>query len=1160
MSDALHPKPPILEQVAATRHAVLEASAGTGKTYALEHLVIEVLLETPTTLDEILVVTFTEKAAAELRHRLRRKITEICESTARATHGAPHCWLIDSAARRKLGRALMSFDSASISTIHAFCQRVLVENAFANLRLFEQRLIDGRAAFSRAFLDVLREHLARETEPRSYLAGWLEEHDLDELESLLYTVHGRRGELRPAFSRSGLAKAARHLMRLDLRPHALKPALRRARLPGATAEAVLARLGLLRRHLTALEKSEDLPAFLAALDREERAHQPFLAYVEDKLAEAVTHQGLLARVLEGVRALVGSAPTFESAIAQVFLPRVEAYLSHGKRRSGQLDFDDMLAMVKDSLDGPEGETLARTLRSRFRYAMIDEFQDTDEIQWAIFSRIFVEGEGSHLYVIGDPKQAIYAFRGADVHTYLSAKETIESIGGRTVHLVENHRSARPMLEALNVLLDQTAADPFFTGEIRYDHPVVCGRRGFDGLVSGGERLSPIHLFQVVPAEEKLSASSARNTLARRIAAEIRALLDAPHTGLTEGDRFDPLSASDIFILTRSGREGLEVARHLRRAKVPYTFYKQDGLFQTGEARDVRSLLLAIADPHRRERRFRAWQTPFFAVPLESLLDCRDLPGTHPLVETLFVWKALADAKEYHRLFTSIIDGSGIVERELFSKAGERELTNYLHIFELLLEEANRTRATLGELIAVLSSFIEQRRFPEGEEGNVQRVESERDAVQIMTMHKAKGLEAAVVFLYGGLDEVSESAHLYHEGRKRCLYLGKSPPAEARVESREENERLLYVSMTRPKARLYLPYFGFTAGVDGGGPERVLRNLSGSYGELNRVLDRIEPIIGDLGGLFTIERVEEAPRRDPIDPPEELERVGGWQPPPELLVPPGPRPDLDQLRQRALGFVVTSYSRIKAEKGGYHGPDATFEPETIEQIVEDIDTLVPELAPPAELPAGAEVGRFIHELLELIPLEVVALGEAALADDPEVRALFERTLHRYGFDPKVLPHAYDLIYRSYAGPLALGDRLLPGVTAADRVVREMEFLYPIPGGRGRGFIKGFIDLIFEWNGKIYVADWKSDLLPGYSRAELIPHVEENYSLQAELYTLAMVKLFELGTRERFERRFGGTAYCFVRGMGKAGSGEMGVHFIPPDFEAVRETERKLAEEL
>jgi exodeoxyribonuclease V beta subunit len=1150
----VHPKPPILDEVAATRHAVLEASAGTGKTYALEHLVIDVLLESNATLEEILVVTFTEKAAAELRHRLRKKIAEIHDTKITEVEGSR--WVIDRAAERKLARALMSFDAASISTIHAFCQRVLVENAFANLRLFEQRLIDGRAAFSRAFLDVLREHLAREAEPRSYLAGWLEEHDLDDLESILHTVHGRRGELRPSFSHAELMKAARYLASIDLRPHALKPALSRARLPSAVVDALLTRIGLLRRHLTVLDQTEDLPEFLAALDREERMHAPFTSYIVDELKRAVTHQGALQRVLEGVEALVAAAPTFESAIVQVFLPRVEAYLSHGKKRSGQLDFDDMLAMVKDSLEGPEGETLAGALRSRFRWAMIDEFQDTDEVQWAIFSKIFLEGDSTRLYVIGDPKQAIYAFRGADVHTYLSAKERIKELGGRTVHLVENHRSARPMLEALNVLLDQRAADPFFTGEIRYDHPVTCGRPSFEGLAKDGELLSPIHLLRVVPAEEKLTPSSARNTLARRIAVEIRSLLD-DRVVVREDGRDQPLKANEIFVLTRSGREGLEVARQLRRAKVPYSFYKQDGLFQTAEAREVRSLLHAIADPHRRDRRFRAWQTPFFSVPLESLLDCRDLPGTHPLVETLFVWKALADAKQYNRLFTSIIDGSGIVERELFSKAGERELTNYLHIFEVLLEEADRTRATLPELIAALTSFIEARRSPAGEEGNVQRIESERDAVQIMTMHKAKGLEASVVFLYGGLDEVPEDAHLYHEGHKRCLYLGRNPPAAARIESREENQRLLYVSMTRAKARLYLPYFGFTAGVESAEPERVLRKLDGAYAELNRVLDRIEPNLRDLEPLFTIETIEEAPRRDPIDPPEDLERIGTWNPPAELLVAPEPRTDLLRVRERARGFVVTSYSKIKASRGGYHGFDAAFEPETIVQIAEDVDAVT--IDPTGmEMPPGAETGRFIHELLEEVPLEAVKRG--ALLEDHDVRALFERTLRRYGFDPQILPHAVDLVHTSYAGPLLLGGDLLPGVVHADRTVREMEFMYPIPGAPSRGFIKGFIDLVFEWRGKIYVADWKSDLLPGYSPAELTPHVDENYRVQAELYTLAMVKLFGLSTRASFDERFGGTVYCFVRGMEKQGSGERGVFFIRPDYDAVLATERGLAEEV
>ena len=239
------------------------------------------------------------------------------------------------------------------------------------------------------------------------------------------------------------------------------------------------------------------------------------------------------------------------------------------------------------------------------------------------------------------------------------------------------------------------------------------------------------------------------------------MLDEDRSRMRVNDQLVPLQANDIFILTRSGREGLEIGEHLRSARIPYAFYKQDGLFQTREAEDIRALLAAIADPHQRSRRIRAWQSRFFAVSLEVLVDCEDLPGAHPLMGRLLDWKALAETKSFDRLFASIIEDSGVIERELFFRDNERALTNYLHIFEILVEEAGRSRATLPELIHTLSAFIARRRLPKGEDGNVQRLESERKAVQIMTMHKTKGLEASVVFLFGGFDSFGGKTHIYH---------------------------------------------------------------------------------------------------------------------------------------------------------------------------------------------------------------------------------------------------------------------------------------------------------------------------------------------------------------------------------------------------------------
>ncbi|MHC5544715.1 3'-5' exonuclease, partial [Singulisphaera rosea] len=219
-------------------------------------------------------------------------------------------------------------------------------------------------------------------------------------------------------------------------------------------------------------------------------------------------------------------------------------------------------------------------------------------------------------------------------------------------------------------------------------------------------------------------------------------------------------------------------------------------------------LAAVDDPSDRSKRGKAWISPFFAVPLAALPDLDELADSHPLLARLVDWKDLADSRRFERLFSRILDDSGVIRRELFLKDHERGLTNYQHLFEILLEDARATGAELGDLIKTLDAYILGIRKPPGEDGNVQRLESDRDAVQIMSIHKSKGLEAAVVFLYGGFTGFrSDGFHEYHdEAGRRILSIGEDETAKdlAGRERQEELQRLYYVAMTRAKARLYLP--------------------------------------------------------------------------------------------------------------------------------------------------------------------------------------------------------------------------------------------------------------------------------------------------------------------------------------------------------------------
>ncbi len=470
-------------------HAIIEASAGTGKTYTLEHLIVELLLVKQVPIERLLVVTFTEKATAELIARVRRKLeTLLAGDFVDAAPEVPdrECWTIGDDARRLLRAALSAFDTATISTIHGFCHRILTEHAFANRRLFEQTRIDEALAFRAAFYEVLRRDLAPDSELSRHVAAWLATSMVDRLED-------------------GVREAARALCPLApvYVPENVKAALAGISAHGANAPELLAELS---RHLahgaaaTALDRVQvlhdiaerfrargNVAMALHALEPMLERRQPELRELGDVVAP-----GRIGDLAAAVKQLLRWAVPLETAVVQLVLPAVQARLIARKQEAGEFDFQDMLSLVAASLAGPGGEALVRTLRARWTHALIDEFQDTDEVQWSIFRRIFVDRDPGTpprnvLFAIGDPKQAIYSFRGADVQTYFAAKQAVLADGGQALSLTENFRSTAQLIRGYNeILLPARAALQGDTdaGGRRTAGGEPEGQRGGDGAGDG----------------------------------------------------------------------------------------------------------------------------------------------------------------------------------------------------------------------------------------------------------------------------------------------------------------------------------------------------------------------------------------------------------------------------------------------------------------------------------------------------------------------------------------------------------------------------------------------------------------------------------------------------------------------------------------------------
>lgn len=1165
-----YPRPHILDQLSLADHAVIEASAGTGKTYTMEHLVVDILLSTDTRLEEILTVTYTERATADLKKRIRAILETVIaafenptQTTSEPTDPDQTFWIIDHEANKKLKRALFSFDVAPIHTIHGFCQRVLTENAFDNHRLFDEEHVDQDRLFDTVFAEALRRDFSVDPKLAPYINAWMQGRDnaLAGLRDLLNACTRTRGTIAPQFNPEFLTPAIQTLADLFTQHDEttldalIRAPLTAQKVHGTTRNTLLKRVESLRDPiLDYANNHQSIPHLLSALE-------PLKLEYFDIHADKFALAGQPAHIiLDAIQHVV----PFEVALANLFTDVMKRRLREAKDTLGVFSFDDMLTHVWESLNRP-GSTLTEVLRRRYKYALIDEFQDTDEVQWQIFRRIFHQSDKKNiLYVIGDPKQAIYAFRGADIFTYLRARQEIINANGRLVRLDHNFRSTPDVIAGYNYIFDQTADQPFFTGTINYEYPVQCGKPDLILAETNGPNTPPIHIFQIVPpVGEPLSSGAIRHTVAREYALEIRRLLKSNLQMNHPDEPSRTIQPRDIYVLTHRHHEGHLIGDYLRRLGVPCAFYKQDGLFQTAEARDIAQLLDAIANINDRAKRKFAWMTPFFNIPLTTLPALDELPETHPLIEHIRSWNQLAKSRRFEELFARVTESSGLLRREIFFKDSERELTNYIHIFEILLEEATDQHLDLDELVLRLESFINETAAPAGENGNVQRLESERNAVQIMTLHKSKGLEADIVFVFGGFSERFRSSQLeFHDDAENTIfYVGKLPDDAMnryQTERDQEAQRLFYVALTRARGRLYLPFVGKTNGLtDKTNANSDYPRLNGIYlGLNNRLNDIVTNPTPSFHQHFLLREIYANTHLTTATNPNTDRTLTTWQPPADLLsnIQPINTP-FQQLveRLRTGRLKVSSYSHMKNLAGGYQNHLATNEFLTNLSTAEfSTDSHTPDaltaLGPDA-LPGGAEAGKFLHAIIENLDFQTIQQipDLATFATDPSIHHIFTTQLNQYGLNPQHLPYAKQIIFHTLTTPITTPDTNIPNIATCTPTIVELEFIFPIPETTHpqlthalqtlptdgfevrRGYIKGFIDLVFHHDNRIYFADWKSDILDSYAPQALQNHVQKQYAIQAQLYTLAMVKMLGITTPEDYQNRFGGFFYLFLRGI-------------------------------
>ena len=1072
---------PLLDGLGAG-HGVVTASAGTGKTYFLECVVAD-LIQRGTPLDRILVVTFTHKAVAELKQRVRARILALLNEGGSDA---------DMALLRKARRDL---DRAAILTLHGFCQQVLQDEAFAAGRPLVQKVSASRPLRERAFLEALRKGLAgpgAETWERALqfkkgakkLSAWICDllPEMDRLEP-------GQSDLEALLNALSDAEAFRELEALEahMSPKAVQKAFR----------------GYLDRVMASLNQLPDVQALFQSSKEWSKSEGKWWG-------EFTTLE--VSPAGERLRNAMKAAPSFptEAILLRPLLEQTRGELERLKAFEGVLDFDDMIHLLRKAMEADP--SLAEKVANRFEVGLLDEAQDTSEDQWSILWRIFGR-DGRRLILVGDAKQAIYGFQGGDLPAFQAARETLLAHGATSQSLRANWRATQDLVTACNELLklgdpgalvkepwDPVAA--FTEADLAQaqacSHPPVWDR--------------PLPAVQVIPVPFHSKSDDALEAAAERLAEALKALKTSAPVLVKDGVG-RPLSYSDCFVLVRKNHEAKLLGEVFRRQSVPFLQHKARGLYGSEAAQDLIALLRALSNPSRAQARTRALLTPFFGLTLDEAEAARELVEDHPICERFRTWTGLGSSGRAAALFDRILGESGVVARLLAAEPGQRRLADLLHLTELLQAESGPGDGP-AEHLRRLERWNRLEDLPEDSEDDNRRLEQEGEAVRILTLHAAKGLEAPVVAFFGGLGSVQGAGRTFRrfhrkvEGRwvRRVWAAPKGGPANFELDAEEwgEERRLLYVGLTRAKGMLVLPFHNAREDEKrmGNSPFDEKGDPKGPYGLIQKRLGELRssaPTWLAWGELAVM-------------PPSPVVTAS-----PLVLIPP-PQLDVAGLRWGARPLRTESFTSLQ-RRAEYAQAEDGLDPEPDRPV-----TL------PGGPPGGTATGVALHGMLETADFD---------SFEPEFRTWWSETRRLWseshcaaaGLDVKWAEEAGRLAHAGLGTPLQLPDRGSVPFAALDpaRTLRELEFLTASEGGR----LTGSLDAIFEHQGRTYLLDWKSNRLENYGDAALTSCMEEDYALQVKVYTLAALRFLRIENEADYESRFGGVLYVFLRGLPEEG---------------------------